>query len=83
MADSTGEVYIRFNQDGTFGIISALGDADGDNETGVSDIIALQRWLHGDKTLASNMTNNIDLYPDNKINIYDLALLKRFIIKNR
>ncbi len=59
-----------------------LGDTNGDGDVSVLDIILLQQWLHG-KNVHLEKGQNADLYKDNQLNIYDLALLKRMLLKER
>ena len=56
------------------------GDANDDGSVTISDAVMLQKWLLG----ASKLTawHNVDLYKDEKINVFDLCLLKRMIIEN-
>lgn len=55
------------------------GDADGDGEIGVTDVVVLQKWLLGESELPN--WKNADLHEDGVINIYDLLILKQMLIK--
>lgn len=56
-----------------------LGDANLDGEVNVSDAVMLQKWL----LCAGELTcwENVDLCKDERIDVFDLCLLKRMIIK--
>ena len=65
----------------TFEAISSItGDANGDGEFNVSDVIILQKWL-----LAVPDTHFADwraanFYPDDRLDVFDLCLMKRALI---
>ena len=65
----------------TFEAISSItGDANGDGEFNVSDVIILQKWL-----LAVSDTHFADwraanFYPDERLDVFDLCLMKRALI---
>ena len=56
-----------------------LGDCNLDGKVTVADVIMLQKWL---LCQSHELTcwQNADLYKDNKINIFDLCLLKRMLL---
>ena len=58
-----------------------IGDITADGKISVADVIALQRWIHksSDKTLSN--WKNADLNNDGKVNVIDLALLKKISYK--
>ncbi|MDE6005211.1 MAG: hypothetical protein K2G88_07480 [Oscillospiraceae bacterium] len=56
-----------------------MGDVNADNEFNLTDIIALQKWLHGNGKLANWQAGDFDF--DSKINIYDLCLMKNALLK--
>lgn len=59
--------------------VSAVkGDANGDGEFNISDVVMLQKWLLG----AGDLTcwENVDLCKDGIIDAFDLSLLKRELI---
>lgn len=56
------------------------GDADDDGSLGVADVIALQKWLHA-RPNASINSDLADLDENGIINIFDLCLLKRELLK--
>ncbi|MDE7122545.1 MAG: dockerin type I repeat-containing protein [Oscillospiraceae bacterium] len=55
------------------------GDANGDGEVGVMDVVLLQKWLLGIGELPN--WKNADLHKDGVINIYDLLKLKQMLIE--
>lgn len=57
-----------------------LGDANLDGEVSVTDAVMLQKWLLCAGTLTC--WENADLSKDERIDIFDLCLLKRMIIEN-
>ena len=56
------------------------GDANNDGQLTVADVVALQRWLHVDSEVKINC-DLTDLNDDDTVNIVDLALLKRELLK--
>lgn len=56
------------------------GDANNDGEVSVADAVMLQKWL---LTERNELTcwRNVDLCKDNKIDVFDLCLLKRMLIE--
>ena len=55
------------------------GDADDDGSLGVTDVIALQKWLHARPDVSIN-SDLADLDENGIINIFDLCLLKRKLL---
>ncbi|MBD5142597.1 MAG: hypothetical protein HDT22_03170 [Ruminococcus sp.] len=56
------------------------GDVNGDGIFSVTDIVVLQKWLHGKGNL--ECWQNADLNQDSIINIFDLCLMKKMIVKS-
>lgn len=56
------------------------GDANDDGSLGVTDVIALQKWLHAVPDVSIN-SDLADLDENGIINIFDLCLLKRELLK--
>lgn len=72
----------NFSQDVSFDkpVFKTLaGDADGDGEFKVNDLISLQKWLMGKGKLEN--WKNADLNDDGKINVFDFCLMKRELLK--
>lgn len=57
------------------------GDVNGDGVFSLSDIVCLQRWLLADKRAVINCWENGDLVEDDKLNAFDLCLMKRKLIQ--
>ena len=62
----------------TTGHKSIIGDCNNDGSFTVADIVMLQKWLLNDRTVLDNW-KAADLYGDNVINVFDLALMKQII----
>ena len=62
----------------TTGHKSIIGDCNNDGSFTVADIVMLQKWLLNDRTVLDNW-KAADLYGDNVINVFDLALMKQMI----
>lgn len=56
------------------------GDLDKDGQTGVTDIIMLTKYLHGNQQLGNTATRNADMNGDGGIDVFDLALMKRTVL---
>ena len=59
------------------------GDIDGDGDTGTTDVIMLQRWLLGVPAEQNGYFWAADLNLDGEIDVFDLGLMKRRILKQR
>ena len=57
-----------------------MGDLDKDVSVGVTDIIMMQKYLHGIQTLDEEQFWFADMNFDEAVNIYDFILLKRAVI---
>ena len=51
-----------------------------DGEISVTDVIALQKYLHGKETLGFGNFLNADVNNDGSVNIFDLCLLKKQLV---
>ncbi|MBR6967628.1 MAG: dockerin type I repeat-containing protein [Ruminococcus sp.] len=76
----------RFDNDLNASIISSSecdkpvpGDCNSDGAVGVSDLVALQRWLLGREEQINH--ENADMNKDNVIDSFDLVSLKKLLIK--
>lgn len=56
------------------------GDANGDGEMSLSDAVTVQRWLLGASAVSEGW-ENADLYQNGRIDVLDLVLLKRELLK--
>ncbi len=59
----------------------ATGDCNGDGEITVSDLVLLQKWLLNTGELDN--WKNADLYKDNRIDVFDLIMLRVKIIERK
>ncbi len=57
------------------------GDVNGDGEFNIADVVCLQGWLLADKRVVLNCWKNGDFCADNRIDVFDLCLMKRELIK--
>ena len=57
-----------------------MGDLDKDDEVGISDVIMMQKYLHGLQKLDADQAWFADMNFDEKVNIYDFILLKRAVL---
>ena len=60
---------------------SQIGDVDLDGSVGVTDIVLLQKYLHGMETISKEAYQNADVTADQIVNIYDFVALKKKILK--
>lgn len=56
------------------------GDVNGDERFTITDVVMLQKWLIGSGKLT--VWKNGDLYEDGIINVFDLCIMKRMLIKS-
>ena len=78
--------YLVINEDGTVKKLQLgqKGDVDLDGDVDVQDIVYLQKYLLKRESFKS-ISNFIqaDMNGDGKVNVFDLALQKRYVINNR
>ncbi len=53
------------------------GDANGDSDFNVADVVTLQQWLKGVKKIKLADRNAVDFCHDGKLNVFDLIKMKR------
>lgn len=58
-----------------------VGDANGDGDLGIADLVTLQKWLHGSSDTKLADVNAVDLCKDGTIDIFDLVAMRKKIIK--
>lgn len=56
------------------------GDVNGDGEFGTADLVLFQRWLLGDKTAELKNWEAADLCQDNRLDVYDLVLMRKAVV---
>lgn len=56
-----------------------IGDCNLDGKTGISDVVMLKKWLMGSGEL--KCWQNADLNNDNKVDVFDLVLMKQSILE--
>ena len=72
--------YVVFAKEGT---VAILGDVNMDGKFDIADVVLVQKWLLAvpDTKLAN--WKAADLCEDDKLNVFDLCLMKRMLIENR
>lgn len=63
--------------------IDASGDINCDGDLSISDVVMFQRWLLGVPDTDLVNWKAADFCKDNKLNVFDLALMKRELIYNK
>lgn len=58
-----------------------IGDVNGDGKFGVSDVVLFQRWLLGSPNVHLNNWEVADFTKDNKLDVFDLCMMKRELIQ--
>lgn len=61
-------------------VTEKTGDVNNDGEFSIADIVLFQKWLLGVQGTEIN-TNAADICKDNRLNIFDLILMKRTLFK--
>lgn len=83
-------LYDRYNDEWVFPeIVKALtgtdtdvmGDVNGDGSFNVADVVALQRWLLADKSVTLKKWKNADFCADDRLDVFDLCLMKRRLLE--
>ena len=62
-------------------IPSAKGDVNADGKFDIADVVTLQKWILAVSDVKIDDWKAADLYEDNKINVLDLCIMKRELIK--
>lgn len=60
---------------------SAKGDVNADGKFDIADVVTLQKWILAVSDVKIDDWKAADLYEDNKINVLDLCIMKRELIK--
>ncbi len=69
--------------EGTAAPVSTPGDVDADGTCAVADVIALQKWLHAVPGASLKDAKAADLDGDGRVDIFDLARLKRMLLAGK
>ena len=84
--DATVTKYYSVDEDGNITEIDEseftpldIGDCNLDGKTGIADVVMLQKWLMGSGKL--DCWQNADLNNDNKIDVFDLCLMKKVLLE--
>ncbi|MDE6677423.1 MAG: dockerin type I repeat-containing protein, partial [Ruminococcus sp.] len=56
-----------------------IGDVNNDGKFNVTDVVILQKWLINNSDELVNW-QSADLYKDNKIDVFDLVMMKKLLI---
>ena len=62
-------------------VVPADGDVNGDGEFGVTDVVTFQKWLLAEPDASLKDWKAADLYADNCLDVFDLSLMKRALLK--
>lgn len=57
-----------------------MGDVNNDKLFNVADVVALQKWLLAVPDIKLAEWKNADFYVDNKLDIFDLCLMKKYLL---
>ena len=58
------------------------GDCNADGEFSVSDVVIFQKWLLADPSATLNNWKAADLCEDDRLDVFDLCLMKRMLVEN-
>ena len=59
------------------------GDINADGEFNISDVVLLQKWLLVDSDVKLENWKTADLCENDKLDVFDLCLMKRMLIEKR
>ena len=62
--------------------LDVSGDVNGDSKFSVADAVILQKWLLGYRNDENFKWENADLYKDDKLDIFDLVVLRKKLIES-
>ena len=57
------------------------GDVNADGKFDVSDIVTFQKWLLADRNTELKNSKAADIYEDNILDVFDLCLMRKELIK--
>ena len=57
------------------------GDINCDGKFGIADIVSMQKWLLGSKSVDVPDWKRADLYPDGQLDVYDACLMREKLLK--
>lgn len=81
----TDDIEVRVCKDcgyeETRNVLPLLGDVNDDNSVNVADAVLLQKWLLAVPNTTLPVWQNADIWQDGKIDIFDLCLMKKLLIK--
>ncbi|MBE6845996.1 MAG: hypothetical protein E7508_09935 [Ruminococcus sp.] len=63
-------------------ISDCIGDCNDDGKFNISDVVLLQKWLLAVPNTRLSDWKAADLYSDNRLNIFDLCVMKRMILNS-
>ncbi len=58
-----------------------IGDANGDGEFGIADLVTLQKWLHSGSDIKLDDWRAVDLCKDGAVDIFDLVSMRKKLIR--
>lgn len=58
------------------------GDVNADGKFDISDIVTFQKWLLADRNTELKNPKEADLYEDNILDVFDLCLMRKELLKN-
>ena len=58
------------------------GDANGDNSFGIADVVIMQKWLNGSANAKLADWKAVDYCRDNKLDIFDLVLMRKALLRS-
>lgn len=62
-------------------LVMTMGDVNSDNKFNIADAVFLQKWLLGDPDTRLPNWKAADFCKDNKLDVFDLCLMKRDLLK--
>lgn len=59
-----------------------IGDVNADGKLSIADVVTMQKWLVAMPDIVLKDWKAGDLYEDDRLNVFDLCLMKRLLMKN-
>lgn len=84
-----GDAFVKnsdINFNGGYPVFSwqtGSGDVNDDGVFNTSDVVIFQKWLLADSSVTLKNWKNADFFEDNRLDAFDLVIMKQYLIKQQ